>query len=137
MDPSQLSVDPSPQVLSVAGQGFTTGLTVLVTRPNGTPWQRTNHAYPFRLVAKACGQDPAEVTIYALRHSSIVRQLLAGVPVRIVAAGHDTSVAMIERNYSRYITDHADALVRSAMLNLAPRDQPKRAVIGNPLFVAG
>jgi hypothetical protein len=36
VDPSQLSVDPSPQVLSVAGQGFTPGLTVLVTRPNGT-----------------------------------------------------------------------------------------------------
>ena len=110
----------------------------LVTRPNGKPWKRTNHAYPFRLVAKACGQDPAEATMYALRHSSIVRQLLAGVPVRIVAAGHDTSVAMIERNYSRYITDHADALVRGAMLNLTPRDQPKLAVVGNPLFkVAG
>ena len=75
--------------------------------------------------------------MYALRHSSIVRQLLAGVPVRIVAAGHDTSVAMIERNYSRYITDHADALVRSAMLNLTPRDQPKLAVVGNPRFLAG
>jgi hypothetical protein len=44
---------------------------------------------------------------------------------------------MIERNYSRYITDHADALVRSAMLNLTPRDQPKLAVVGNPLFLAG
>ena len=75
--------------------------------------------------------------MYALRHSSIVRQLLASVPVRVVAAGHDTSVAMIERNYSRYITDHADALVRSAMLNLAPRNQPKLAVVGNPLFLAG
>jgi hypothetical protein len=39
--------------------------------------------------------------MYALRHSSIVRQLLAGVPVRIVAAGHDTSVKMIEHTYSR------------------------------------
>jgi hypothetical protein len=45
------------------------------------------------------------------------------VPVRIVAAGHDTSVAMIERNYSRYITDHADALVRGAMLDLVARDK--------------
>ena len=25
-----------------------------------------------------------------------------------VAAGHDTSITMIERNYSRYIIDHAD-----------------------------
>jgi hypothetical protein len=59
------------------------------------------------------------VTIYALRHSSIVRQLLAGVPVRVVAVNHDTSVAMIERTYSRYIGDHADALARKALLDLA------------------
>ncbi len=102
----------------------------LLTRPSGKPWKRSNQAYPFRRVARACGQDPAKVTMYALRHSSIVRQLLAGVPVRIVAAGHDTSVAMIERNYSRYITDHADALVRGAMLDLMPRDKPKLTVIG-------
>ena len=50
--------------------------------------------------------------------------------MRIVAAGHDTSIAMIERNYSRYITDHADALVRGAMLALMPRDKPKLVVIG-------
>ena len=62
--------------------------------------------------------------MYALRHSSIVRQLLAGVPVRIVAAGHDTSVAMIERNYSRYITDHADALVRKRRKRLVKARVP-------------
>ena len=33
--------------------------------------------------------------MYALRHSSIVRQLLANVPIRVIAAGHDTSVAMM------------------------------------------
>jgi len=102
----------------------------LLTRPNDKPWKRSNQSYPFARVARACGQDPAEVTMYALRHSSIVRQLLAGVPVRIVAAGHDTSIAMIERNYSRYITDHADALVRGAMLDLTVRNKPKLAVIG-------
>ena len=56
--------------------------------------------------------------------------MLAGVPVRIVAAGHDTSIAMIERNYSRYITDHADGLVRGAMLDLTVRGKRKLAVIG-------
>ena len=30
----------------------------LVTWPNGKPWKRTNHACPFRLMAKACAQDP-------------------------------------------------------------------------------
>ena len=61
--------------------------------------------------------DPHEVTLYALRHSSIVRDLLANVPVRIVATKHDTSIAMIERNYSKYIADHADVLSRRAMLD--------------------
>jgi hypothetical protein len=46
-----------------------------------------------------------------------VRQLLAGVPVRVVAVNHDTSVAMIERTYSRHIGDHADALARGAMID--------------------
>lgn len=66
---------------------------------------------------KAVDQDPKEVTIYALRHTNIVRQLLRGVPVRVVAVNHDTSVAMIERNYSRYIGDHSDSLARAALLD--------------------
>jgi hypothetical protein len=66
----------------------------------------------------AAGIDPSEVTIYALRHSSIVRQLLANVSVRVVAVNHDTSVVMIERTYSRHIGDHADALARKALLDL-------------------
>jgi hypothetical protein len=71
--------------------------------------------------------DPTEVTIYALRHSSIVRQLLGGVPIRVVATTHDTSVAMIEKTYSRYITDHSDALSRAAMLD------PARPISNNVL----
>ena len=67
----------------------------------------------------AAGQDPGEVTMYALRHTSIVRQILAGVPIRVVAVNHDTSVAMIERTYCRYIGDHADALARGALLDTA------------------
>ena len=54
--------------------------------------------------------------MYALRHTSIVRQIKANVPIRIIAALHDTSVVMIERNYSEYIADHADDLARPALL---------------------
>jgi integrase len=58
------------------------------------------------------------VTPYALRHSSISRQLKKGVPTRIVAAHHDTSVAMIEKNYSRHIIgDPSDALTRATLLD--------------------
>jgi hypothetical protein len=48
-----------------------------------------------------------------------VRQLIANVPIRIVAALHDTSVAMIERTYSKHIAEHSDALARRGMLDLA------------------
>jgi integrase len=91
----------------------------LLIKASGEPWRKGNHDKPFERIVKRCGLDPAAATIYALRHSSIVRQLLAGVPTRVVAAAHDTSVLMIERTYSRHIGDHADALVRGALLTLA------------------
>ena len=81
-------------------------------------WGRSDHSKLFARAVRAAGLDLNEVTIYALRHSNIVRQLLAGVPVRVVAVNHDTSVVMIERTYSRYIGDHADALARKALLDL-------------------
>ncbi len=53
----------------------------------------------------------AEVIPYALRHRSIVRSLRANLPIRLVAALHDTSVAMIERHYARYIVDGLEELL--------------------------
>ena len=50
--------------------------------------------------------------MYALRHSSIVRALVAGLPVRLVAAAHDTSVEMIEAHYSAHIIDATEDLHR-------------------------
>jgi integrase len=57
---------------------------------------------------------------YALRHSSIVRALRARIPVRIVAALHDTSSAMIEKHYAAHILDVSDDLARSAVTPLVP-----------------
>jgi integrase len=102
---------------AVEGQAPTAPLLV---KPSGGPWKKSDHSRPFARVARSAGLDPAEVTLYALRHSSIVRQLLAGVPIRVVAVNHDTSVVMIERTYSRYIGDHADALARAALLDTTP-----------------
>ncbi len=92
----------------------------LLVKPSGEPWKKSDHSRPFARVARRVALDPNEVTLYALRHSSIVRQLLAGVPIRVVAVNHDTSVVMIERTYSRYIGDHADALSRAALLDTRP-----------------
>jgi integrase len=100
--------------VAVEGQAPTDPLLV---KPSGEPWKKSDHSRPFARITKRIWLDPHEVTLYALRHSSIVRQLLAGVPIRVVAVNHDTSVVMIERTYSRYISDHADALARAALLD--------------------
>ena len=117
----------------------------LLPKPGGSPWGKSDHSRLFARVVKRLrdrarqeardsgadaeaiekvGAELKEATIYALRHSSIVRQLLAGVPIRVVAAGHDTSVAMIEKNYSRFIANHADAMTRRAMLELSEGKRP-------------
>ena len=42
--------------------------------------------------------------------------LLKNVPIRLVASLHNTSVAMIEKHYSKYITEHSDDISRKALL---------------------
>ncbi|MGH6617452.1 tyrosine-type recombinase/integrase [Sphingomonas sp.] len=65
-----------------------------------------------------CEAVGINVVPYALRHSSIVRGIAAGLPVRLVAAMHDTSVAMIERHYSRWIADGLEELGAEAIVPL-------------------
>jgi integrase len=91
---------------------------LLLPKADGSAWGPCDPAAPFKTIVARAGLDPKTVTPYALRHSSITRNLLANVPVRVVAAQHDTSVAMIEATYSESISDHADALSRAAMLDL-------------------
>ena len=105
---------PVPITPALAGKLAAKGTGELLRKPSGAPWAHADHGKLFKRAAGCCG---LEATMYALRHSSIVRQLLAGVPVRVVAVNHDTSVVMIERNYSRHIGDHADALARAALLD--------------------
>lgn len=102
--------------IAAAGKAAT---TLLLLKSNGMPWKGSDHSKLFARTAIAAGQEPAHITMYALRHSNIVRQILAGVPIRVVAVNHDTSIAMLERTYSRYIGDHSDALARGAMLDMA------------------
>jgi integrase len=91
----------------------------LLLQSGGSPWDKNPGQYYYRLVGKvvtAIGLDSDVVTIYALRHSSIVRMLLQNVPIRLVASLHNTSVGMIEKTYSKYITEHSDDISRKALL---------------------
>ena len=67
-------------------------------------------------------------------HSNIVRQILAGVPLRVVAVNHDTSVGMLERTYSRYIGDHADALARVALLDTSAMPDGNVVPLASSMF---
>src|SRR4029079_3668002 len=91
----------------------------LLLQNDGTPWDKNpgqNYHRQVDNVVTGIGLDTAEVTMYALRHSSIVRMLLRNIPIRLVASLHNTSVAMIEKHYSKYITEHSDDVLRQALL---------------------
>jgi integrase len=95
----------------------------LLLRADGRAWQSINqgdHTWPFRDAVAACkletGSDGKKVTAYSLRHSFIIRSLLAGTPTRVVASLADTSIRMLEAHYSPYILDHADAVARLGLL---------------------
>ena len=91
------------------------------------PWQSPSEfARPWQAVRERA--EMANVIPYALRHSSIVRGIKAGLPIRLVAAMHDTSVAMIERHYSRWIVDGLEELVARAVVPLLPQDKRRQVV---------
>jgi hypothetical protein len=102
--------------MAAAGRAATAALLV---RADGKRWS-DNHLRIFATAAKRAGLEyvgDERVTIYALRHSSIVRAILAGQPMRVVAATHDTSTAMLERTYSAKISDVADKIAREGLLD--------------------
>jgi integrase len=108
----------------------------LLTQSNGSPWDKNPGQYYYRLVDRVVttiGLDSDVVTIYALRHSSIVRMLLQNVPIRLVASLHNTSVNMIERTYSKHIVEHSDDISRKALLQC---ERPQAAVAHNVVALA-
>lgn len=84
------------------------------------PWMTARElTTPWLKIAAKAGLS-VDVTPYVLRHSSIVRGLRAGLPIRLVAALHDTSAVMIERHYARWIVDTETEAARRAIVALAP-----------------
>ncbi|APH74097.1 tyrosine-type recombinase/integrase [Aquibium oceanicum] len=83
------------------------------------PWQSSSEiGRPWQAIRDAAGM--ADVIPYALRHSSIVRGIKANLPIRLVAALHDTSVKMIEDHYSAHVTDGLEDMARAAIVPMMP-----------------
>jgi hypothetical protein len=90
---------------------------LLLTRDNGTEW--SYNAYrplAIETLDQLGMREDAEGVLMFMRHSSIVRRLLAGDPAYVVAALHDTSEAKIKSNYGFFITDHSDHISRRGLL---------------------
>jgi integrase len=102
----------------------------LLLRPDGAPWRpRIADHRPAFMQAARVAKLPTGTTIYALRHSSIARALLRGVPVAITSRWHDTSPAIIEAHYGRFIKHHYDDLVRGALLDTSPAEAAPANVV--------
>jgi integrase len=85
------------------------------------PWRHAGEMARMWDAALAAAKMPEGLVPYCLRHSSIVRQLRAGLPVSLVARVHDTSEAMIQKHYGAFIIDVSEELLRKAAMPLASR----------------
>ena len=93
---------------------------VVWVRERRGPWKTPDELHqPWHKIIKRAGLPEGTVP-YALRHSSIVRMLRAGLPTRVVAQVHDTSTAMLEKHYSGAISDMMEDVIASAIVPLLP-----------------
>ena len=99
----------------------------LLRRADGEAWQpiRSDQSRPFAQALAAAGLP--KVVPYALRHSSIVRCLTAGLSPQLTADMHDTSPQMLSKHYAHCIADHSTELIRRVQLDLAPAPADKVA----------
>jgi hypothetical protein len=115
---------PLADRLRVAAQGRPRSDPLLV-KSSGKAWAKSDSARPFKRAVEAVGEDPETVSSYALKHSHITAQLLAGLP----GARHqapDTSASQIEKHYAATIASHTDELVRASMIEM---DRPAAEVV--------
>jgi hypothetical protein len=124
----RVSVPISPELaarLKQTAKGRASNAPLLL-QADGRPWSKSpsgDYGAAITEIVTTLGLGE-QTTLYALRHSLIVRQLKRNVPIRIVAATHDTSVAEIERTYSKHIADHSDDISRAALLRHEPPPVP-------------
>nr|WP_283938575.1 tyrosine-type recombinase/integrase [Sphingomonas alba] len=91
-------------------------------------WQSAAElARPIRAAVKSAELGDS-VSAYSFRHSSIVRALREGLPVRLVAQLHDTSIAMIERNYTRFMAHALEDVARKAIVPMVEEDRGENVV---------
>ena len=97
-------------------------------RDRRSPWADPAKLQPHWMKIIDRAGLPKGTVPYALRHSSIVRMLKAGLPVRVVAQVHDTSTPMLEKHYSGAISDMMEDVIASAIVPLLPAKGEEKVV---------
>jgi integrase len=92
------------------------------------PWQWATEIDREWLLIRERAQLSKEIVAYSLRHTSIVRGLEALLPVQLVARLHDTSVAMIEKHYARWIAHGLEDLAAKVVVPLLPQEQNDKVI---------
>lgn len=86
-------------------------------------WQSASEMAPAIRAAVKAAELPAGTSSYSFRHSSIVRLLRDGLPAQLVARLHDTSLAMLESNYTRFIAHALEDMARKVIVPLVNQDR--------------
>jgi integrase len=116
--PVPISLDLAGKLKQAAGRRATSD--PLLLRNDGTPWRPENPRHLQHAFAEIARRVGIDETMYCLRHSAIVRALLAGVPARLAASNADTSLVILERVYSRYISSAGEDVARRGLLGTVP-----------------
>lgn len=88
---------------------------IIFTRQNGQPWSVNSWKKPTER-AVLTAELPKGTTLYSLRHSVITDLLTNGVPASVVAKLAGTSIAMLERNYSKVLQDQNNRRVLECLI---------------------
>jgi integrase len=92
----------------------------LLSRINGTAWNKDAWKWPVKSAAQAAGL-PEGATAHTVRHSVISDLVHDGLDLLTVAQIFGTSVAMIERHYGHLRSDVAAGALARLALPAAPR----------------
>ncbi len=91
------------------------------------PWESSSEfSRQWQKIKERAGLPRADP--YCFRHSSIVRGIRSHQPLSLVAKLHDTSIAMIEKHYARWIIDGLEELAGRAVVPMVAADDGNNVV---------
>ena len=100
--PREVYLAPATAMLLRRVAGYRAPDDLLLSPGDRPYWSKNLHTKRFAAAVRQAGLDPA-TCFYSLRHSHISHALKQLVPVKAVADHCGTSMAIIERNYAKFI----------------------------------